>query len=890
VTDAERLATAVADRYRVEREIGLGGMATVYLAHDLKHDREVAIKVLHPDLGAALGGHRFLSEIKTTAKLQHPHILPLLDSGDAGGLLYYVMPFVAGETLRARLERDQQLPIDDALRIAREVADALGAAHALGIVHRDIKPENILLQGGHALVADFGIALAVQTASGARMTQTGLSLGTPQYMSPEQAMGERQVDARSDIYALGAVTYEMLTGEPPFTGGSVQAIVAKVMSAEPERPTLVRKTIPPHVEAAVLRALQKLPADRYGSAVAFSDALDDRHFAAASTAPGAGYGAAASDRSIARSRLVWGLGTALVAVAAFAGLQWRAAHSERPRNEVRFSMQLPSTMLATNATGSTNVAVSPDGNTIAYAVPDGTGATRLYVRSLNDAVVHVVSGTEGAQQPVFSPDGQWIAYMVGNAVWKVQRVGGIPALVGQMDLGAVGLAWGGTGQIIAGSARGLIAIPIAGGSPTVLASLDSAQHELYFNQPRIMPDGKTVLFSIQPSGGLTGIHLGKLSLETGVLTRTNLALLDVAGYTDGTLVYVLTSGALMAVPFDYRTARTTGDAIALGPFVSTLVAFRASVAAMSRTGTLIYQPGVAASMMGWVDMHGMFTPLLPAPQGFAFPRLSSDGKRIAVGITDGGRSDIWVYDIASATFTRLTNSGAQNDRPEWMPDGRRVIYRADRGKRTGIWWQPADLSGPATPLQADDRSDYYEGVLSPDGKDVVYQVDDAGAQQADVFYRSLNGDTTSRPVAATRFVEAQARVSPDGKWVAYVTDASGASQVVVQPFPGPGGQVQVSTGGGSEPVWSRDERRLFYRDGKHVVAASVSSTNGFTVTSRANLFADDYAFALSPHANYDVSPDGTRLLMIRGAGTLEYDVVYGFGTELRARVKSGVAN
>ncbi|HTI04226.1 MAG TPA: serine/threonine-protein kinase, partial [Gemmatimonadales bacterium] len=198
------MTTALAERYRVERELGAGGMATVYLAHDLRHDRSVAIKVLHPELGAALGGERFLSEIKTTARLQHPHILPLLDSGDAGGLLYYVMPYVPGETLRARLERERQLPIDDALRIAREVADALGAAHALGIVHRDIKPENILLQGGHALVADFGIALAVQQAGGPRMTQTGLSLGTPQYMSPEQAMGERTIDARADIYALGA--------------------------------------------------------------------------------------------------------------------------------------------------------------------------------------------------------------------------------------------------------------------------------------------------------------------------------------------------------------------------------------------------------------------------------------------------------------------------------------------------------------------------------------------------------------------------------------------------------------------------------------------------------------------------------------------------------------
>ena len=275
MTTAGRLSAALADRYRLDRELGAGGMATVYLAHDIKHDRDVAIKVLHPDLGAALGGERFLSEIRTTARLQHPHILPLLDSGEADGLLYYVMPLVTGETLRARLEREQQLPIDEAVRIARQVADALGYAHAQGVVHRDVKPENILLQDGHALVADFGIALAVQSAGGQRMTQTGLSLGTPQYMSPEQAMGERTLDARTDVYALGAVTYEMLTGEPPFSGATVQAIVAKVLSAEPQLPTLIRKTIPPHVEGAVLKALAKLPADRWAKASEFATALAD---------------------------------------------------------------------------------------------------------------------------------------------------------------------------------------------------------------------------------------------------------------------------------------------------------------------------------------------------------------------------------------------------------------------------------------------------------------------------------------------------------------------------------------------------------------------------------------------------------------------------------------
>lgn len=275
MTASDRLTTALADRYRIEREIGQGGMATVYLAEDLKHKRHVALKVLKPELAAVIGADRFLAEITTTANLQHPHILPLHDSGTVNGTVFYVMPFVEGESLRDRLTREKQLPIADAVRIAREIAGALDYAHRHGVIHRDIKPENILLHDGRAVVADFGIALAAsRTDGGNRMTETVMSLGTPHYMSTEQAMGERDLDGRTDVYALGCVLYEMLTGEPPFTGPSAQAIVAKVMGSEPERVTTLRKTVPEYVEDAVLTALEKVPADRFATAVAMSSALD----------------------------------------------------------------------------------------------------------------------------------------------------------------------------------------------------------------------------------------------------------------------------------------------------------------------------------------------------------------------------------------------------------------------------------------------------------------------------------------------------------------------------------------------------------------------------------------------------------------------------------------
>ncbi len=371
-------------------------MATVYLAKDARHDRDVAVKVLHPDLGAALGSERFLAEIRTTARLQHPHILPLLDSGEADGFLYYVMPYVTGESLRDRLEREQQLPINDAVSIAREVADALGAAHEMGIVHRDIKPENILLRGNHALVADFGIALAVQQAGGPRMTQTGLSLGTPQYMSPEQAMGERIVGPRSDIYSLGAVTYEMLAGEPPFAGHSVQAIVAKVMTERPVSLSTIRNTVSPNIESAVMTALAKTPADRFATASEFAAALANTNFSQTSLAFPA--------RKRSRDPLLLALGASVIVLGALAGLMARRSAS----HDDTFSYRMEIPALAEEPTGT--AALSADGRSLVFVGRDSTqrqGQRQvLYLRRLDQLTSHVVPGAVQAQGAVFSPDGK----------------------------------------------------------------------------------------------------------------------------------------------------------------------------------------------------------------------------------------------------------------------------------------------------------------------------------------------------------------------------------------------------------------------------------------------------------------------------------------------------
>ena len=395
-------------------------MATVYLAQDGRHDRRVAVKVLHPELSAVIGAERFLAEIKTTAALQHPHILPLFDSGSADGQLFYVMPFVEGETLRARLDRDKQLPIDDAVRIAKEVASALDYAHRHGVIHRDIKPENILLHDGSAVVADFGIALAVQSAGGQRMTQTGLSLGTPQYMSPEQAMGERDITARSDVYALGAITYEMLIGEASFTGPTAQAIVAKVLTEDARPLATQRKSIPDNVEGAVLKALEKVPADRFASAQQFADAL---------TSP-VPYAPSRSDRNTLSGDGRWTrLTTALaaIAVASLAVAAW-AVGRPRPTAAVsRFVMTFPP---GEEAYPFSPLAVSRDGSHLLFAGPGTNNTRQLWLKRRDRAHAVGIPGTAGVVNFALSPDASFLVWIEASGkVKKMASAGGATSVI-----------------------------------------------------------------------------------------------------------------------------------------------------------------------------------------------------------------------------------------------------------------------------------------------------------------------------------------------------------------------------------------------------------------------------------------------------------------------------
>jgi len=491
MTVIDKLRTALNDRYRIDREIGAGGMATVYLAHDLRHDRDVAIKVLHPDLAAALGAERFLAEIKTTAKLQHPHILPLLDSGEADGLLYYVMPYISGESLRHRLDRETQLAVDDAVRIAREVLSALESAHKHGVVHRDIKPENILLHEDQALVADFGIALAVSAAGGPRMTQTGLSLGTPAYMAPEQAMGERVVDGRADIYALGAVLYEMLVGEAPFTGPSVQAIVARVMTENPRPVTGQRRSVPEHVNAAVLRALEKLPADRFHSAAEFSNALVNPAFATRASESVSSTKRAPS-KTINNSLIPWGIAAVAALAAIFFAVRGRNPRADKTPTYV--SVDLPRDVALPPGVGEV-LGISNDGMTLAFSgLIDGR--PQLFLRRLDEDIARPVQGgAANAGSAAFSADDKWIVFNADRKVWKAPVKGGPPTEIGASSWAQ--MTWIGNDALIYTKSYdvGLSWMSAEGTDTSTLTVPDKKKGELGHWWPQVLPDGDHVLFT-----------------------------------------------------------------------------------------------------------------------------------------------------------------------------------------------------------------------------------------------------------------------------------------------------------------------------------------------------------------------------------------------------------
>lgn len=898
-----RLNAALDGRYAIERELGEGGMAMVYLADDVKHNRKVALKVLKPELAAVVGADRFLTEIETTANLQHPHILPLFDSGEADSFLFYVMPYVDGETLRDRLERERQLPVHEAVAVAVSLAAALDHAHRKGVIHRDIKPANILLQDGQPVIADFGIALAVGSAGGARLTETGLSVGTPYYMSPEQATGDQHVGPQSDIYALACVLYEMLVGEPPFPGQTAQAVLGRIISGEYTPVTRHRPSVPPNVDGAIRKGLEKISADRFATADEFSRALQDAGFRHGNV--GAAVGSPGPWKGVA-------IGTSLLAVIFMGLMTWAVLQEPEEAPVAWFGVQLPEGHDPARSYGA-NVAISPDGGTIVYVGPsDQPGMPiQLWMRSRGALEPRPLNGTENGFNPVFAPDGDRVAFHTPapNQIKVVALSGAPPLAVATEGVEVNALAWGDDGFLYTDLPQteggGIGRFPATGGSTIErVTNVDPETQEAFHAWQQVLPGSRKMLATIgyNPQGNFNGYRIALFDLESG--EKQIIAAAVMARYSpSGHLLYVTADGQLLAANFDpdegvLGAPVVIADGVAVGGFGS-------ADFAIAKDGTLVYMAGTLTSDLGravWVDRAGAVTPIDPSWQfdpGMpeASLALSPDGSRLAAKISTEAGEDIWVKELPDGPLSRLTFDDGVDRRPRWSADGTRIFYNSDRAGEAGshydLWSQPAD--GTGTPEKILDlEASILEARRTLDESMYVLRL---GGLSGAVGVRDLVGlrvgETETFPVATEPYDEKGVALSPSGRWIAYESTETGRDEVYVRPFPdAQGGKWQISTEGGFNPKWAHSEEEIFFVDGNgNMVAASVQTVPTFRVGQRRTLFslAERFLNGQPNYASWDVAPDDQRFMMLQiGGGDAselsELIVVQNFFRVLRERI------
>ena len=859
-------------------------MGQVYRATDTKLKRQVAIKILPPSLSADADRlTRFQREAEVLASLNHPHIAAIYGLEESGGTTALVMELVEGDDLSQQIARGP-IPLGEALPFAKQIAEALEAAHERGFIHRDLKPANIMVtRAGVVKVLDFGLAKAAAGDTSSPdlsqlptvttdATREGMIVGTAAYMSPEQARG-RSVDKRTDIWAFGCVLFEILSGRKAFSGDTMSDTIAAILEREPTWDNLPIAS-PSTVRRLLRRCLEKDPKRRLRDIGDARLELED-----ALTNPGLDDVAAQKPAGITRRTAITSLASAAAGAAATGLFAIGRSRGSVPRNLTRFTIPLPEGGVA-EASFNKRVAISPDGTHVAYAIAAAgsgqiIGAAKLYVHALSELEPKSLPPIGGT--PFFSRDGQWLGLFGPapngrNQMRKVALSGGAPVSLCAVE-GFAGGTWADDDTIyfVATMPGGLMRIPTAGGQPQEVAKIEFANGERMHKFPCAVPGGKAVLFTVATSDAETFNDTRIAVIDT----KTGQRKILVEGGThpryspSGHLVYAR-EGNLMAVRFDLESLAVVGQPLSV--LEGVLMSVNSGVANfdISTSGDLVYVPGGADKgerALVWVDRNGKAESLGLPPRSYLHPRISPDARQLAIEI-EGPNHDFYVYDFARSVLSKMSTDGASHW-PVWSPDGAQLVYRAGPMAGFKLWAVPADRSHPAAQVPAEGISQSAES-WSPDGHAIAYTAvtPDAGAH---IMVASFDGDRGSRPFADIKAPAGSPKFSPDGGWLAYCSNESGRPQVYVQAFPGPGAKIQISTEGGTDPVWKRNGGELFYRNGDSMMAVEVSTTSRLLAGRPRELWKGHYSHGMSAScgppgatsSNYDVTADGTRFLMVR---------------------------
>jgi serine/threonine-protein kinase len=883
------------NHFKVIEKIGQGGMGEVYRAEDTNLSREVAIKVLpeqftqDPQRLA-----RFEREAKLLASLNHPNIAAIHSFEHADDVHFLVLELVPGETLQERVAKGP-VPVEEALEVCRQIAEGVEAAHAKGVIHRDLKPANVkVTPEGKVKILDFGLAKAFEEEISPadmsqsptlteEMTRAGVILGTAAYMSPEQAKG-KPVDKRADIFAFGAVLYELLTGKRTFEGETITETIASVLKSEPDWEKLPGDT-PGRIKELLEDCLQKDPHDRLHNIANVRIQIKKALSEPATVSPN---GPTMATQPAPLRRTIT-LGLAVLAGAALGVTIWSLMRSPflPPATLKQLVIQLPSTAPLAVETWRPAVAFSPDGSRLVY-VANRDGTRQLYLRQMDRLEATPIPGTEGGHSPFFSPDGQSVGFIVGYDLKKVSVSGGAPEPLAHISPVTRGASWGPDDTIIftpsqngglsrtsaVGNAASPYAFSDASSHPMeaqILTTPDPTKGEYSHRWSQFLPGGKTVLFTIDTGGSFDEARIGVLSLETGKVN----VLLDGgtnARYSPTGHIVFSRAGALLAVPFDLERLERTGDPVTVVEGIL-MEPGGAAHFTFSDDGSLAYVPGamlVPDRKLVWVNRQGEVDPLPAEAREYMHPSLSPDGKQLAVTIREGSNYDVWVSEVERGSLGRLTSHPGEDFAPIWTPDGKQVTFASEMtGTGPILWWRPADASGPQELLlEREEGRGQYPSSWSPDGQTLAFTdlLDPVKGQ--DIWMLPLEGKQEPWAFLDTEFEESGAMFSPDGRLLAYTSNETGRDEVYLQPFSvtGPRGTKQVSVGGGAEPLWAPDSRELFYRDGDKMMAVAIETEPELSVGTPRLLFEGRFLPVLSgdePGSSYDISPDGERFLMIQ---------------------------